>query len=111
MALLTAVAVTTSATEVAPAAMSTSDTISAATIGTRGALLNVINGGVSSVDFTAVDPGRTPVGNTVTAPAQAVANGTDRWFYIGPNHVDVATGVATVTLSDATDVDYKLIRL
>ncbi|TBL44241.1 hypothetical protein EYA84_02015 [Verrucosispora sp. SN26_14.1] len=110
MALLTATSVTSAATTVAPAAMSTSDTVSASDIGVNGALLQVINGGGSPVNVTLADPGVTRVGNAGTAAPQAVANGADRWFRLSPGHVNPATGVATVTLSSATSVTYKLIR-
>jgi hypothetical protein len=110
MPLLTAVSVTSAATTVAGAAMSTSDTIAAADIGVNGALINVINGAGAPVNFTITDPGFSPVSNAGTAAAQAVANGTDRWFRLSPGHVNPGTGVATVTLSSATSVTYKLIR-
>lgn len=110
MALLSAVTVTTAATTVAAAAMSTSDTIASADIGTKGVLLNVINGSGGSVDVTITDPGTTPVGNAGDATAQAVGAGADRWFKILPGHVNRTTNVATVTLSSATSVTYKLIR-
>lgn len=111
MALLTAVSVTGTATTVAAAAVSTSDTISASDIGTRGCLLNVINGAGAPINVTLVDPGTTAAGNTTTAPAQAVANATDRWFLISPALVNLATQLATVTFSSATTITYKLIRL
>lgn len=110
MALLTAVSVTSAATTVAPAASSTSDTISTNDIGTNGALLNIINGSGGSINVTVADPNTTAVGNAGTAVAQAVANGADRWFRISPAHVNTSTGVATVTLSSAASVTYKLIR-
>ena len=111
MALLTAVSVTGTATNVAAAAVSTSDTIAAGDIGTRGCLLNVINGAGAPINVTLVDPGTTSAGNPATAPPQAVANATDRWFYVSPALVDLATQVATVTFSSATTISYKLIRL
>lgn len=110
MALLTAVSVTSTATTVTAASMSTSDTISSSDIGVNGALLQVLNGGGSSINVTLADPGATPVSNAGTAVAQAVANGADRWFRLSPGHVNPSTGVATVTLSSATSVTYKLIR-
>ena len=111
MALLTAVAVTSAATTVAAAASSTSDTISASDIGNKGCLLNIINGSGGSINVTLADPNTTAVGNAGTAVAQAVGAGVDRWFKITPRHVNPATGVATVTLSSATSVTYKLIRM
>jgi hypothetical protein len=110
MALLTAVSVTSTATTVTAAAVSTSDTVSAADIGTNGALLNVINGAGAPINVTISDPNTTAVGNAGTTVAQAVANGTDRWFRLSPAHVNSATGVATVAFSSATSVTYKLIR-
>lgn len=110
MALLTAVSVLTTATTVGPNAVSASDTIAAADIGTNGALLNVINGSGGSINVVLVDPGTTAAGNTTTAPNQAVANGADRWFRVTQAHVNPATQVATVTFSGTTTVTYKLIR-
>lgn len=110
MALLTAVSVTTAATTVAPNAMTTADTVQQSDIGVGGALINVINASGGSVNFTIVDPGFSPVSNPGTATAQAVPAGADRWFRISPNHVNPSTGVASVTLSLATSVTYKLIR-
>lgn len=110
MALLTAVSVLSTATTVTAASMSTSDTIAAADIGVNGALLNVINGGGSSINVTLADPNATALGNAGTTTAQAVANGADRWFRISPAHVNPSTLVATVTLSSATSVTYKLVR-
>src|SRR5690242_6806518 len=110
MALLTAVSVTSTATTVTAAAMSTADTISQADIGVNGALINVINGSGGSVNFTILDPGTTDVGNAGTAVAQAVGAGADRWFRLSPGHVNPSTGVANTTLSSATTITYKLIR-
>jgi hypothetical protein len=110
MALLTATSVTSTATNVAAAATTVSNTVSAADIGTNGALLCVINGAAAPITVTLEDPGATPVGNPGTASAQSVANGTDRWFRLSPQHVNASTGVATVTLSDAATITYKLIR-
>lgn len=111
MALLTAVAVTGTATTVPPAAAATAMEIAASDIGTRGALLNIINGAGAPVNVTLVDPGVTRAGSTAAANPQAVANATDRWFYISRELVDPADGQAAVTLSSATTITYKLIRL
>ncbi len=110
MALLTATSVGSTATTVTAAAVSSSDTIAAADIGTNGALLNVINGSGGSINVVLVDPGTTAAGNTTTAPNQAVANGADRWFLVTANHVNSSTGLATVTFSGTTSVTYKLLR-
>jgi hypothetical protein len=110
MALLTAVSVTSTATTVTAAAMSTADTIAAADIGVNGALINVINGSGGSVNFTILDPGFSPVSNAGTATPQAVGAGADRWFRLSPGHINLSAGVANVTLSSATTITYKLIR-
>jgi hypothetical protein len=111
MALLTAVSVLTTATTVTAAAAGTSNTISASDIGNKGCLINIINGSGGSINVTLEDPTTTAVGNAGTEVAQAVANSADRWFKVTPKHVDPATGVATVTLSSATSVTYKLLRM
>lgn len=110
MALLTAVSVLPAATTVNANAMTTSDTIAAADIGSNGALLEVINGSGSPVNVTLLDPGATAIGNAGTTTPQAVPAGAAREFRITPGHVNPATGFATVTLSSATSVTYKLRR-
>ena len=111
MALITVSSVPgQTATAVAAAAVSASDTLAAADIGTNGVLLNVINGSGGSINVTIADPGTTAVGNVGTTAAQAVANGADRWFRILPGHVNAATGVATVTYSGTTSVTYKALK-
>ena len=95
---------------VAAAAAGTSNTIAAADIGINGALLNIINGAGAPITVTISDPNLTAVGNAGTTAAQSVANATDRWFRLSPGHVDPAAGVATVTLSSATTITYKLVR-
>ncbi|GIE35897.1 hypothetical protein Ait01nite_089420 [Actinoplanes italicus] len=95
---------------VAPAAVTASDTISVNDIGDRGVLLQVINGGGSPINVTISDPNSTAVGNPGTTTPQAVANGTDGWFRVLPNHVNQTTGVATITYSGITSVTYKAIR-
>lgn len=98
------------ATSVTAAPMSTSDTIAAADIPASGALLNVINASGAPIQVKIVDPNTTPAGNTATAPDQPVAAAGDRWFKVKPEHVNPNTGLATVTLSSATSVTYKLIK-
>lgn len=110
MAQLTAVSVTSAATTVTATAVSASDTIAQADIGTNGALLNVINGSGGSINVTLSDPGSTALGNAGTTTPQAVGAGVDRWFRISPGHVNPATGFATVTYSGTTSVTYKLVR-
>lgn len=110
MALLTAVSITSTATTVTAAAVSSSDTVAAADVGVNGALLNVINASGGSINVTLADPGTTAAGNAGTTSAQPVANSADRWFRLSPAHVNQSTGVATITFSATTSVTYKLLR-
>lgn len=95
---------------VAGTAVSASDTIAQADIGTQGVLINVINGGGSPINVTVSDPNTTAVGNVGTTTAQAVANGTNGWFRILPAHVNTATGFATIAYSGTTTVTYVAIK-
>jgi hypothetical protein len=110
MALLTAVSVTSAATTVTAAAVSSTDTVSQSDIGTDGALLNIINGSGASMTVTLSDPGSTAIGNVGTTVTQSVPAGADRWFRLSPGHVNPATGVATINNSATTTITYKLIR-
>lgn len=111
MALITVSSVPgQSAVNVAPLAVSSSDTIAASDIGGSGVLLQVINGSGGSINVTISDPNTTAVGNAGTTTPQPVANSTDRWFRILPGHVNPATGLATVAYSGTTTVTYKAIK-
>lgn len=111
MALLTATQPTAAGVAWTPAAVSASDTISAANLGTRGAYLVVINGGASSDTVTVADPGFSPSGNAGTALTNAVANATSEVMFIPPAAVNPATGVATVTHSFTTSVTCVLLPI
>lgn len=111
MALLTATRPTVAGVAWSPAAVSASDTISAADLGTNGAYLVIINGGGSSDTVTITDPGLTPAGSAATNPANAVANGTTEVMRISPNFVNPSTGVATVTHSFTTSVTCVLLPI
>lgn len=95
---------------VAGTAVSASDTLTASDLGTNGVLLQVINGGGASINVTIADPNSTVVGNAGTPAAQAVANGTDGWFRILPQHAGLVSQLATVTYSATTSVTYKAFR-
>jgi hypothetical protein len=88
-----------------------SDTFSANDIGSKGLVLLVTNGSGGSINVTVADPGRTRLGNTGTAAAQAVADTATRVFWLSPDHVDPSTGVATVTYSGTTSVTWQAYRL
>jgi hypothetical protein len=70
MALLTATQPTAAGVAWSPAAVSASDTISAANLGQRGAYLVVINGGGSSDTVTVTDASLTPAGQRGNEPDQ-----------------------------------------
>ena len=98
------------AVNVTPNNVSSSDTLTASDIGQNGVLLQVINGGGSSINVTISDPTTTKVGNAGTTTPQAVAASGDRHFRILPAHVNKVTGLATVSYSGTTTVTYKAIR-
>jgi hypothetical protein len=93
-----------------PAAVSASDTITQAQLGTLGAYLVVINGGGSSDTVAITDGGLTPAGNAGTSSGGAVANATTKAFYISPRAVSSA-GLVTVTHSFTTTVNYVLLPI
>lgn len=95
---------------VAGIAVASSDTLTQSDVGTNGVLLQVINGGGAPINVTISDPNTTAVGNVGTTTAQAVANATDGWFRILPAHVNLVTGLATVSYSGITTVTYKAFR-
>lgn len=111
MALLTATQPTAAGVAWTPAAVSASDTIAAANLGTRGAYLVIINGGGSSDTVTVADPTFSPAGNAGTALTNAVANGTTEVMFIPAAVVNPSTLVATVTHSFTTSVTYVLLPI
>lgn len=111
MALLTAITPVAAGSAWSPAAVSASDTIAAADLGSRGAYLVVINGGGSPDTVTVADPGFSPSSNAGTALTNSVTNGTTEVMFIPASAVNPATGVATVTHSFTTSVTYVLLRL
>ncbi|MFG3639084.1 hypothetical protein ACGF3C_02270 [Micromonospora sp. NPDC047762] len=109
MALMTAVRPTAAGTTIAGAAVTSSDTISANDLGSRGAYLVVTNGGGGSINVTVSDASLTPAGNAATTPAVAVPNATSKVFYISPAAVNLSTNVVTVAFSGTTSVTYQLL--
>jgi hypothetical protein len=92
------------------AAVSASDTIDQATLGGRGAYLEILNGGGSSDTVTIKDFGTTDAGNPLPSNSYTVtvANGTSKVIHIKPYQVDPTTGLVTVAHSFTTSVTYKL---
>lgn len=92
----------------AGAAVAATDTIASALLGTRGAYLEILNGGGSPDNMTISDAGNTPAGTPGGTYAATVTNGTNKEFFIAPSQADPATGLVTITHSFTTSVTYKL---
>lgn len=112
MALLTITQPTTAGVLGTPTAVSSSDTVNTAALGGRGAYLMVINAGGSPDTVNISDSSATQAGGSnSTGFGGAVAAATTRFFFIGPNAVNIATGVVTVTHSFTTTVTCYLIPI
>jgi len=111
MAALTSTVPTAAGTAYAGAAVSASDTITAAQLGSLGAFLVVINGGGSPDTVAVLDGGLTPAGNAGASGGSSVTNATSEVFYISPRSVNPTTGQVTVTHSFTTSVTYVLLPI
>jgi hypothetical protein len=92
------------------AAVSASDTISSALLGSYGAYLEILNGNAGTDNMTISDASTTPSGAAAAALAPSLTTGTNRVFKITPQMAD-ATGVVTITHSVTPTVTYKLYPL
>jgi hypothetical protein len=112
MAALSAVTPTTTGVVVAGAAVSASDTIDAATLGSQGAYLIIINGNASTDNVTISDNGTTAAGNSLASNtfSASVTNGTSKVFFIHPLQVNPSTGLVTITHSVTATVTYQLVK-
>lgn len=104
MALLTATTPTTTGATVTGGAVTSSDTISGNYV---GGYLVVTNGSGSSINVTITDPGRTPLGNTGTNAAIAVANAATKAIKLTAAMVN-SSNLITVAFSATTTVTYVL---
>lgn len=95
----------------APAAVGSSDTITRDKLGTRGVLLEIVNGNASPNNVTISDASVTPSLGGAAPIAQAVANATSRVFKILPVQADPITGTVTVTNSVTATVNYNMYPL
>jgi hypothetical protein len=95
------------------AAVSASDTIDAATLGTNGVLLEILNAGASPDTVTIKDFGTTSAGNALTSNQYTVTvtNATNKVIVVRPSQVDPTTGLVTITHSFTTTVSYKMYSL
>lgn len=112
MALLTATRPTSVGVAATATAVSASDTIAQADLGSRGAYLLVLNAGASPDTVAISDSGATPAGNA-NSPGSggSVTNATNKAFYIDPSAVNPSTQVVTVTHSFTTSVTCYLFPL
>jgi hypothetical protein len=110
MAALTVITPANTGTASTGAAVAASDTVARTVMGSRGAYLEVINGGASTDSITISDPGSTPAGNALSGGtiAGSVAAGASKVFFIRPEQVDSSTNLVTITHSYTTTVTYKL---
>lgn len=92
----------------APGAVTSSETINGNLVA-NGAVLQVINGAGAPINVTFTDPGRTPLGNTGTNAAVAVANGTTKFFKLTTGLIDGASGNITVGFSATTTITAQII--
>lgn len=92
------------------AAVAASDTISSTILGTRGALLEILNGNASPDAMTISDATTTSTGAAAAANAPSVTNATSKVFLILPQQADT-NGVVTITHSVTATVTYKLYPL
>ena len=111
MAALTATTPVKDGTTVAGAAIAASDTVSAAILGTRGALLEITNGSGSTNNVTISDDSTTKTGGNATDVAATIANGASKVFKILPAQANPATRVVTITNSQTATSTYKLYPL
>lgn len=93
------------------AAVAASDTISRAVLGTRGVLLEIINGNASPDAMTISDASGARSGAAAAANAPSVANGASKIFKVLPVQADPVTGLVTVTHSVTSTVTYKMYPL
>jgi len=110
MAALVATVPTRTGVASTGAAVASSDTISRTILGTRGAILEIINGNASPDNMTISDATVTVTGAAAASNAPSVTNGTSKVFFIDPRQADPSTGV-TVTHSVTSTVTYKLYPL
>ncbi len=92
----------------APGAVTSSETINGNLVA-KAAKLQVVNGSGTPMNVTFTDPGRTPLGNTGTQAATAVAAGATRFFKLTSALIDAATGNITVGFSATTSVTAQIV--
>jgi hypothetical protein len=112
MAALTATVPTLLGTVVASGAVAASDTIAQTELGSKGAVLLVINGNASPDNITISDFGTTQAGNSLPSNqiTDTITNATNQAYLLLPSQVNPATQLITVTHSVTATVTYYLFR-
>lgn len=111
MALLPTQSITSAGlTPTTTAASGGGDTVAPASVADDRTMLYVLNGGGSPITVTVADPGKTPAGNSGTAPAISVAAGAASYIPIPPGAINPSTGLASITYSAVTTVTVAALR-
>jgi hypothetical protein len=108
MSVLNLTAPARTGTVTSGAAVASSDTIPRSKLGTRGVILEIINGNASADTVTISDASTARSGGPAAAISKSVANGTSQVFKILPAQADPTTGDVTVTHSVTSTVTYKM---
>lgn len=111
MAALSATTPARSGTAVSGGSVAASDTITAAILGSKGALLEILNGNASTNNVTISDASLSVTGAAATAVSASLLTATNKVFKILPEQADASTGLVTVTNSVTSTVTYKLYPL
>jgi hypothetical protein len=90
------------------AAVAASDTIAASLLGSRGAILEILNGNASPDTVVISDASITTSGAAAAPNSVSVTNATNRAFKITPDMADPVTQLVTVTHTVTATVTYKL---
>lgn len=95
-------------TVTAGAAVASTDTIARNVLGSRGVLLEIINGNASPDVMSISDASVTPSEAAAAALAPTVTNATSKIFKLLPSMADPITGLITITHSVTATVTYKM---
>lgn len=89
-------------------AVAAADTISRDKLGSRGVLLEIINGNAGADAMTISDASVTPSEAAAAALAPSVAAGASKIFKILPSMADPVTGLVSITHGVTATVTYKM---
>lgn len=92
-------------------AVTATDALTRAVLGSRGVLMEVINAGASPDVVQIGDASRTPSDGAAAAISKSVANGTSQVFKVVPAQVDPVTNAVAVLHSFLTSVTVKVYPL